>query len=513
MIRYSLRFLAAIAIISTAKVALASEARVCVTATLGVDLEQTTATLEVPSLQRRLPSKSFWRATGVTNSGIQRYSLRIDATLIPEGRQYPVVIRLGKNVIAISLRDFLEKSSEYSKVLCDSVAFGVGETSTTISLTRLGGYVFLKNGQPFLPLSMIADDRVPIKFTDGYLDWQGKAQTYYERLLGHVRKETVSILFLLDQGTDQPGCRYEGSALPGLLLIGLRRGCLDPSQDSPPGLTHFVAHEVFHQWNYGLAVGGIDSTQQAFRLMQLEGGAELAAHMVESASDSGLEQFVGNAAEACLASIGSGELSITARISSGGTDLAYSCGVVYVFLSAISKGRDIEDGFRNLWLQLINGGSDSSPEKRGELEEEFSALGSPKETLIRLFQRARYQLAEAQHLNADQRFGVAMELVRSMQHSDCNGSHGFFTGGGKIILDIRLESCRSFLPGHAPMTIAGFDIYASPLLASMAWQKACERTDTVTVEYAEPGVTPSLVRCLSKYQPRFNPLQLTRLER
>ena len=355
------------------------------------------------------------------------------------------------------------------------------------------------------------DSRVPKKLADAYLSIVDGARDFYESLLGKESHPVASVVFITDsQGDRSNGCDFSGSSLPGLLLIGLRSGCMDENVVISKGLLHFVAHETFHQWNFGVGDFARPSPDEAVRMMLLEGGAELAADFFLSKHDKRpVENYLAPQLEDCLEGQASSEVSVSESIVKGDSSSAYTCGAVYVFLRSSSLSGDPLLGFQQLWKQLI-----AAPKMANvsdaKIDRAFYERSNFRQSLSLELSESNYELRNARGPNASQRFRIATDLMREVLRNDCNGRYGLYTGNGVLMIDPDLQGCRSIIRGKKPESIGGKDIYLDPLTAREAWLSSCKSQGTVDFRYSDDKAV-SKVTCTS--EPRgqaYVPLELIR---
>lgn len=495
----------------------AAEVAPCLKASLEVDAAMTTAKLRVAAERPPEFGSPDWKLSGVQQPGFFDYTLDIRRSVLPEGREYPLVVRMDPDRAAINLRQLSGPATKNADRICETVALTVaGGERNELQSTTFGGYAFFKNGLPTQVSSITSDDRIPHHFVDSYTDWFHRSRKFYRSALGGETREVNSVLFLVDQDEEgqQSGCRYAGSALPGLLLIGLRPGCLTGRQEPPGDLRHFVAHETFHQWNYTISGVERDPTAQAFRLMLLEGGAELAAVLfnaqTKAAGDDVTERYLGAAAKGCVDAALGRQQSIVELVNSN-NEYAYSCGAVYAFLSMAPDGRKPLDALARFWKPVLVAPDKPIRSRVPFVDAAFTARISSLPTANELFSATGYQLVAAKELTKGERFQVAVELLREISRNDCQGSYGLFTGADEIVIDPNLTQCQHLRAGGKPLNVGGFDIYIAPLQARAAWLSACDAGGTVPVAYKDSDLEATSVACASKPKNMFTPLRLLRV--
>ncbi|WP_152624894.1 hypothetical protein [Xanthomonas sp. GPE 39] len=487
----------------------------CLKATLAVDAMMTKATLRIMADHRPTMAAKDWVIDASSDPGFYSYTLDIRHNILPEGREYPLVIRLSPDVAIISLRKLRDSTSKDKEHICEDVVLTSGDQSQDKSShTVLEGYAFFKSGQPMEALPILADRRLPQNFVGHYTDSLRSSQKFYRSLLGVEKRNVVSVLFLIDNAVDvEQGCRYAGSSLPGLLLIGLRSGCLRKEQDFPEDLLHFIAHENFHQWNFVVDSAAYDRHQHAIRLMLLEGGAELAADLFLS-QEKGKQgdkivHYVSAATETCIDAAAHLKRPVVDLINDGQSGLAYPCGEVYTFLRMISLAREPFAAFRRLWKPILLAPGNDMMGSDGPLNKQFLKNNISQDAFAEIFSSVGYRLEAATQPDKSQRFRVAVELMREILHDDCRGSYGLYTGGSEIVIDPSSTRCQNLHPGGKPAAINDFNIYEAPLEARRIWLAACDASTSVRVSYY--NFRSSDVRCTSEIKDFYVPLRLSRV--
>lgn len=487
----------------------------CLKSKLAVNASMTKATLHIGADHRPKLDEQDWLISSHLNPGFYSYTLDIRRTVLPEGREYPSVIRLAPDTVIISLRKFMSSTSKDADRICEDVAvIADDQPAGQLPHAVIDGYVFVSNGRSMSAPHTLADKRISQIFVDYYVDSLKRSQKFYRSLLGAEKSDIVSVLFIINDVDDAgSGCRYAGSSLPGLLLIGLRSGCLKKEQDIPEDLLHFIAHEAFHQWNFVVESEGYDVDQKSMRLMLLEGGAELAADLFLSQHKSGhghsIEYYVNAATESCIDDAAYLHRPVVDLISGGDSQLAYPCGEVYTFLRMMSLTSEPISAFGRLWKSILSAPGSDIIGPDASLEAKFLRSGVSLEVFAKLFYMKGYLLSVAKQPDRSQGFRVAVELVREISRNDCSGTYGLYTGGGRIVIDPSLKQCHNLLAGGKPIAVDGFGLYEVPLEARRAWLAACDAASSVRVTY--DGAEPSNVTCISKPKDLYLPLHLSRI--
>jgi len=487
----------------------------CLASGLDVDTAMSKATLRVTARSTPNLNLQKWQASKRSRSEEQVYTLDISRSLLPEGREYPLIIRLAPSTVAINLQPLINPGDSQFDSLCGDIDLGTSQHPASSPVTVLEGYAFFSDGRPIPAPTLLADQGVPQAFMSQYRDWLELAQKFYRRALGPAPQGVSSVIFLLEGGANtQQGCRFSGSSLPGLLLIGLRAGCLDTSKGFPNDLSHFIAHEAFHQWNQDVQM--MDSLTQERRIMLLEGGAEMAASLFLSETDGSKEQGitrdVGAAAESCIDRARYKKRPLNDLISEGDYQLAYSCGMVYTFINLIRIDSDPTVALGTFWKTTLNKSSSSRFSGSTDFNGTFGARTPVQNTIIELLAQNGYALRETTNsLSKDQQFRIAAELMREISRNDCQGNYGLFTGGGVLVLDPEVKTCGALRPGGKPVTVDGFDLGEHVLDARSAWISACRNGGTVRIDYSRSSAEPSIVSCQSPPRSLYTPFHLSRI--
>ncbi len=489
--------------------------RDCLASGLEVDTAMSKATLRVTARSTPKLNLQEWQASKRSRSDEHVYTLDISRSLLPEGRKYPLIIRLAPSTVAINLQPLINPDDSQFERLCGDIDPETSQLPASSPVTLFEGYAFFSDGRPIPVPTLLADQGVPQAFRSQYQDWLEKAQKFYRRALGPEPHSVSSVIFLLEQGANtQQGCRFSGSSLPGLLLIGLRAGCLDTSKGFPNDLPHFIAHEAFHQWNQDVQM--MESLPQESRIMLLEGGAEMAASLflseVTGSKEQGITRDVGAAAESCIDQAEYKKRPLNDLISGGEYQLAYSCGMVYTFINLIRIDSDPAVALGTFWKSTLQENSSSRFNGSTDFNEAFGARSPVQNAMIELLAQNGYALRETiSGLSKDQQFRIAAELMREVSRNDCQGNYGLFTGGGVIVLDPEVKTCSSLRPGGKPVAVDGFDFREHVLNARSAWISACQNGGAVSIDYSDSSAKPSIVSCQSPPSSLYTPFHLSRI--
>lgn len=488
----------------------------CYDSSLEVDDAMRVATLRV--IARKVPMLDLrqWQVSGPALPGEHVYSLDIGASVLPEGRQYPAVIRIAPTAVAVSLREMIHPQKSTFDKICEHVELRYDGRSGQSSQNLLEGYAIFQQRLSGSGPLLLADERVPEELLIQYRMWLGRAQNFYRSVIGPEKQDVRSIVFLLDQEkSDQSGCRFSGSSLPGLLLIGIRGGCLSADVGIPEGLPHFIAHEAFHQWNQG--VQQVQSLPMATRIMLLEGGAELAASAFVSSNrgstSHGLQRGVAAAAESCLDQVEYKQRPLNELIGEGEHQLSYSCGMLYTFLRLLRAGSDPIAALGPFWRSILVQPTSVRPDAEVAFDNAFMAEPLRQKKVNELLAESGYALhAATGGLDRDQQFRIAVELLREVSRNDCHGSYGLLTGGGEILIDPEIVRCDSLTPGGRPVAVDGFNLREEVLSARSAWLSACTNEAQVRISYADSHAHPSVVRCSLPPKSLYTPYRLSRMQ-
>jgi hypothetical protein len=496
--------------------AASAESPDCYDSSLEVDGTMLAATLRVVAHKEPVLDLRQWQISGPGLPGEHVYTLKIGANLLPQGREYPAVIRIAPATVAISLRELIHPEKPGFERLCDHVELRQPGHSHRSSQKLLEGYAFFQQSLPTSAPLMLADERIPEEFLGQYQKWLGRAQEFYRHVIGPRKQDVRSVLFLLDQDqADQSGCRFSGSSLPGLLLIGLRGGCLNAAASFPGGLPHFIAHEAFHQWNQ--EVQQVQSLPRTSRIMLLEGGAELAASVFLSQTDGskadGIQRDVAAAAESCFDQAAYKRRPLNDLIGEGEHQLAYSCGMVYTFLRLVRIKSDPAVALGPFWEGMLAQPTSERSAEEVAFDDAFMAQPLLQKGMIDLLAKSGYTLQVATSgLDKNQQFRIAIELLREVSRNDCRGSYGLLTGGGEVVIDPEIERCKSLRPGGRPVAVGGFNLREEVLSARSAWLSACKNEEKVRIDYAESHTQPSVIHCLSPPKSLYTPYRLSPIE-
>lgn len=488
----------------------------CYDSSLEVDEAMRVATLRVIAPKVPMLDLRQWQVSGPALPGEHVYSVNIGTSVLPEGRQYPAVIRIAPTAVAISLRELIHPHEAKFEKLCERVELRYAGRSRQLSQDLLEGYaIFQQSFSGSVPL-LLADEQVPEEFLIQYKIWLGRAQKFYRRAIGPERHDVRSIIFILDRDkSNQSGCRFSGSSLPGLLLIGLRRGCLSADGSIPGSLPHFIAHEAFHQWNQ--EVQQVQSLSMPARMMLLEGGAEMAASVFVSSSSGSMahdiQRSVAAAAESCLDQVEYKQRPLNELIREGESQLSYSCGMLYTFLRLLRTKPDPVAALGPFWRGILVQPTSVRPAEEVAFDNAFMAKPLLQKEVNDLLAESGYALhAATGGLDLNQQFRIAVELLREVSRNDCHGSYGLLTGGGEVLIDPEIVRCDSLTPGGRPVAVDGFNLGEEVLSARSAWLSACTNEAQVRIDYADSHAQSSVVRCLFPPKSLYTPYRLSRIQ-
>jgi hypothetical protein len=418
-----------------------------------------------------------WTRTQVTQGW--RFTRRIDRSTAAEGRSYPGVVNTG-NAVVVDIRAFqFPGASEQD--WCAQVA----AKSPFAGCAIRAGFLVLTRS----PLS----DRRPI-FSGPEFDAafskrvraavSGAANFYAMRMGGN--RDYFVVLYALPGGSASD-CDSVGGTLPGLLLLGISRGCAAPGPLSS-AMDHFFAHETFHLWNHPLAPL---AAKDPVAMMFLEGGANFAADLRENAAR-GRRAFrdrVSDAIYECT-NYDTGSRPALAMQIAAEPRIAYSCGTALMFgLSGGRAGR-----YFAMMRSVIaeNVGTDLAMRLHDVvtrpdtvlLWEGFQEAGQWLGDFQKVIAIAGYRLDTESEPSGSQALGVAVDVIKDVLRNDCHGSYGLYTDAHPRI-DPALRGCEQVRPGLHPQALAGFDLFSASMSARKAWLEACRTGKAVRMTYAE----------------------------
>lgn len=269
---------------------------------------------------------------------------------------------------------------------------------------------------------------------------------------------------------DDPSSGMRGDVTPGAMMSVRFSGPSWAERDEQASLQvhEFLAHEIFHFWNGGIA----DSAENATRPWLHEGGASYAA-MLSAAAKQGrlpgnedfLETLNGNFS-ACQRALGADDSLLTAQMNAG--NAPYACGVILQWawdagLRATSNGAsDVLTLWRDLLADAAANHGKYSVASAQRLAPPAASDGA--EILLNVSGEARWpDFAEAMtqygaqlSVGRDGESDRAVALMHLLQ-LHCEGQFGFYNRDDHLQLDTG-DRCGP-LNGDKPFdAVAGHDV-------------------------------------------------------
>lgn len=328
----------------------------CLPAEVTIDSANRSARLSVRTHKPPLLDLGIWHPstdTSVTqNKEKYEFFADISHNNIPNGREYPRIIRISPDIVAINFSNLITKH-DGNDTICESLLVNRRKLKNT-TLLETTGFLILINGRQSLGKSLFASNELGLSTVDTYAKVRKSSTEYFRSLFGEPKRRVVSVLFINDQALDDKTCRFNGSSLPGLLLIGIGRQCL--KEDKPPeGFEHYIAHETFHQWNYTLA----NQSDSPDTLLLVEGGAEFASTLYLSRAKDNLKSDQSAIRESvpaikqCMQTEKENHASVEKMILGGNSTISYPCGALFNLLLSLRPSNYITDEFAKYWLKLL----------------------------------------------------------------------------------------------------------------------------------------------------------------
>ncbi|MDR6935678.1 hypothetical protein [Luteibacter sp. 3190] len=455
----------------------------CAVASAASGAETTWATVTISSSRDFSPSPG-WEKGG--RPGHWVYTRDVVKTVPAEGREYPPVV-VTQGAAAVDVRPFSDALTSHSSP-CEAVQIDRRD----VTCAYRSGYLVLTKSTELLHIDTVFGRRES--------DWIARQlrrdRAEFSRELGE-KADPVVLVYLLPWA--EGACGTLGGVREGLMLLGISRACVD--KEHRPELSHFLAHETFHLWNYIVAPrAGTDP----WAMMVLEGGAEWAADLVTSGgqSDQPLATSLADRIFSCASSL-AGDTRSAYAIVKAQPSIAYNCGAVYVFeKSIVTFGESNARSRFFSWTraEVTSAAASSKPAREptgvaseGAVEATYRGTGNWLDATaawmsahgVRVRLDGPPTLSQARRMNID--------IVRDVLKNDCAGRYGLYTDGIPRI-DPVLKGCRTMSVGGQPVSLNGESLQANPVGAAEAWASACKKGEAVTVRYLD-GRQESKPRC------------------
>ena len=371
-------------------------------------------------------------------------------------------------------------------------------------------------------LLMVTDRGVPAALHARVADVIPGIVDFYAKYLGAHALPVVYLYMAPEVGA---GRSYKGDHLDASITLGLLgQGWDTPDDPQVLLMIGFVAHELFHSWNSGGALG----SPEGEALLAKEGGAEFAkvlatAHVLHRNESEWLKD-VAAAFNACRYAQREG-ISVRAALqnrSPGG--LPYDCGMpMMLALAAAANPRDPASGYFDLWKRLAaRRGQDAAGTYRWQdlladpaspssvtLEHAVGEPGAYVSSLTQVLEAPGFKVSPAAVLTADDRARIAGLLLAHVMQQDC-GNYSFWTQPDGFPLDDPLPGCKTLRPGAKVTALLGQALHDADLQA-MALQIAqrCAAGLTVEVGYSD-AQKPSQVHCTQALDVPPRPVDIVR---
>lgn len=336
----------------------------------------------------------------------------------------------------------------------------------------------------------------------------------YTQSMGPAR---VPMLFVFNRPLPRGARGFRGDHLPASITLGLfGDGWSQVYPDSADQLTRFLAHELFHSWDSGPALG----SPEGEALLAKEGGADLAKIFAGGAvlgqSRQAIWDAVARSYDTCLLQLPPDTSLATALQRRQPGVLPYACGAALMSALAVaadpadpahgyfglwralrqSRARHPRDGYR--WQELMP--PTLAPAVRQRLEQAVAEPDAFAPKLEQAWTALGVQVQPVTTLDAGTRRAYLGKVMMHLMAADCGGTVSFWNNPDGFRLDQPLPRCHALHAGARVTSILGEPLAAAdPLALARQVRALCIAGKPVVVGYAaehgQPAPADSPVHC------------------
>ncbi|WP_017461699.1 hypothetical protein [Dyella ginsengisoli] len=442
-----------------------------------------------------------------------------------EDRAYAPWLRFTDGTVAVYAPLFLAASDSRIE-LCPrwvpssgQQVIGYGRAQPTPLATDMAapeGYVAF--GRPLVlrhgALMLVSDHGTPA-WVRGRIAREAPALVdRYTQSMGPAR---VPMLFVFNRPLPRGARDFRGDHLPASITLGLfGDGWSQVAPDSADQLTRFLAHELFHSWDSGPALG----SPEGEALLAKEGGADLAKIFAGGAvlgqSRQAIWDAVARSYDSCLLQLPH-DISVARALERPQPGaMPYACGAALMSALAVaadpadpahgyfglwralrqSRARHPRDGYR--WQDLMP--PSLAPSVRRLLEQAVAEPGAFAPKLEQAWSSLGVKVQPVTTLDADTRRTYLGKVMMHLMAADCGGTVSFWNDPDGFRLDQPLPRCHALHAGARVISILGEPLAsADPLALARRVRARCIAGKPVPVGYAaehgQPAPADSPLHC------------------
>ncbi|HEX7816524.1 hypothetical protein [Dyella sp.] len=433
--------------------------------------------------------------------------IQMDVHAMPEreDRAYAPFLRYTDGTVVIR-NTLFKPAGDHGPALCprfhasiDGMVAGFGQSrrdAIALDVSAPDGYVAL--GHPQIKqvdgLTMIVDRGLASWVVDDTVRNISAISAYYAATLGKRQVPTIFLYLVHGQGKGYHGDHQEAAL--SLAVEGDDWKTPDPAGEKQ--LLGFLAHEIFHTWNAGPALG----SPEGEALLAKEGGAEfarvIATALVLKQDRATWLGKVSDAYDRCLAQLPK-DRSLAAALNDARApgSLPYDCGVPLMFALAVAQEPgNPAHGYLELWRQLQH----QAPHEHGRdyrwqdlmpallssgtrqaLLQATADTGGYANGMSTALAQLHYDVRVRASISASGRQMYAQRQMARLMSGDC-GSVSMWTLDDGFMLD-KLPNCHALVPGKVT-SIAGIPIPGGePAALQHALDEHCGHDQVVAVGY------------------------------
>lgn len=306
--------------------------------------------------------------------------------------------------------------------------------------------------------------------------------SYYNTMLRTQKRINV-----LAYVTNDSGEYFHGDDLGDGLVVGFSKSLsLDTwNTYSEFGLTQFIAHEIFHQWNAEV------SYRENSGVLLNEGGAEDAAYFYSAShglpGTPALAEFILGRSNQCILEVGI-NMTIRGILGSGNLNrVPYDCGAVYTLARMPSNGALISTEYFDAWRAVLRLANTS---KSLVSVNEFG-LGADTDELLSTYNVAgaiaqRFELnnlhfSVTKDASSDENHSLFLDVAKFLMNMDCNGNVGFWDGPNSLTIDPQVKTCKALSHLTSISKIAGYGMNDNAVHLVADMNHLCERGEQVRI--------------------------------
>lgn len=329
---------------------------------------------------------------------------------------------------------------------------------------------------------IVYDPKAPHELIERIHSSADQIVSYYNKMLGTQKRINVFAYV-----TPDGGGYFHGDDLGDGLVVGFSKSLSLDSWNAygESGLTPFIAHEIFHQWNAEV------SFRENSGVLLNEGGAEDAAYFYSASQGlpgtPTLAEYILNRSNKCIVEVGI-NMTIDGIFNSGNLNrVPYDCGAVYTLARMPANGPLISLGYFNAWRavrRLANTSKSSvSVDEFGsgvdadKLLSTYNVAGA----IAQRFELNNLHFSVTEDASSDENHSLFLDVAKFLMIMDCNGNVGFWAGPNSITIDPQIRTCKALSHLTSISKVAGYSMNDNAVHLVADMNRLCGRSEQVRV--------------------------------